>query len=399
MTEPVRLAAELAPRLADRAAAYDATAAFPVADMHDLRATGLLGLLVPKRLSGMGAGFSDYVAVAQELSRGSASTALLFNMHASVTGSLAMVPEDLARELGAGQAFFAHRDAVLEAAVDGAWYGVAITERAAGSRLSAVQTTYQPVDGGYHIRGQKTVCSGAGHLDAYLVAARTAEDVGDDGDPRVSHFLVPAGPGLHVEENWNPLGMRATASNGLHLAVTVPSDALLGGVEGLAVLLAYVMPQWLVASYAAVYVGLARAAVDEAVRYLLGRTVAGEKGGLAHVGFVRGRVGRADAHVESARMVLEDAARRIDEAPGDPDTNQAIYRAKLLAGDVAMDVSSSMAEACGLGALQRGNTLERIFRDARSGALMPPSSDVCADVLGTAAFQLDPQHGSDVKPW
>jgi hypothetical protein len=43
--------------------------------------------------------------------------------------------------------------------------------------------------------------------------------------------------------------------------------------------------------------------------------------------------------------------------------------------------------------------LERLFRDARSGAVMPPSSDVCADVLGTAALGLDPVTGSDVRPW
>ncbi|MDP8977508.1 MAG: acyl-CoA dehydrogenase, partial [Actinomycetota bacterium] len=61
--------------------------------------------------------------------------------------------------------------------------------------------------------------------------------------------------------------------------------------------------------------------------------------------------------------------------------------------------AASLTEACGLGALRRGSDLERIFRDARSGAIMPPSSDVCADVLGTAALGLDPVTGSDVRPW
>jgi alkylation response protein AidB-like acyl-CoA dehydrogenase len=165
------------------------------------------------------------------------------------------------------------------------------------------------------------------------------------------------------------------------------------------VLLAYAMPQWLVASYAAVYVGVAQAALDEAVRYVAQRTVTGRKGGLAQVGFIRARLGRADAQVEGARLALREAGRRVDAAAGDPETNRAIYRAKLLAGDAAMDVAASCTEACGLGALSRGSVLERLYRDARSGAIMPPSSDVCADVLGTAALGLDPMTGSEIRPW
>ncbi len=52
--------------------------------------------------------------------------------------------------------------------------------------------------------------------------------------------------------------MRATSSHDLHVDVVVPATTLLGGVEGLALLVAQVMPHWMVASYAAVYVGVAQ---------------------------------------------------------------------------------------------------------------------------------------------
>lgn len=404
---PLTTAEGLAAGFAQRAARYDADARFPLEDAGELRASGLLGLVVPERLGGAGAGFADYVEIARTLARGSASTALLFNMHAAVTGSLATVPEDLARQLGASDGFFAHRDEVLAAAASGAFYGVAITEREAGSRLSAMRTAYSREGSGWRVRGEKTVCTGAGHLDAYLVPARAtgappAPGDGQDGPseaPVVSHFLVPAGDGVAVHDTWDPLGMRATASNSLTLDVLVPGEALLGGVEGLAVLLAYALPQWLVASYAAVYVGLAQETLAQAVTYLGDRVVTGERGGLRRLGFVRGRIGRAEARVEAAWLALADAARRVDAAPGEPDTNRAVYRAKLLAGDTAMDVAASCTEACGLGALRRGHPLERLFRDARCGAIMPPTSDVCADVLGTAALGLDPLEGTDVHPW
>jgi alkylation response protein AidB-like acyl-CoA dehydrogenase len=395
VTDAVGKAERVAERMATRAGRYDQDAAFPQRDVEELREEGLLGLMVPARLGGMGAGFEEYVRVAVSLAGANASTALIFNMHAAVTGGLASISDEVARGLGARDSFFEARDRILRAALDGAIYGVAITERRVGSRLSALRSTYEREGAGYRIRGTKSFCSGAGHLDAYLVAARRAGST-DDG-PVISYFLVPAGEGLRVQESWDPLGMRATASNGLEIDVWVSEDALLGGVEGLVLPLAYGMPQWLVASYAAVYVGLAEAAIREAVAYLRERPVAGDRGGLTRLPAVRQRVGRAEAQVQAARLTLERAARLVDLRPGDPETNRWTYRAKLLAGDVAMRVAASMAEACGLGALQRGSPLERILRDARSGAIMPPSSDVSGDLLGAMALGVEGTEGA--KPW
>jgi len=377
----------LVPALAARAADHDRAGVFPVEDFADLRGSGLLGLMVPHRLGGPGAGFADYAAVAATLAAGNGSTALVFNMHASVTGALAQTPDDLARALGVPETYFAARDRVLMAAHDGALFAVAMSERGAGSRLSALTTAYERVDGGFRIRGSKAFVSGAGHADAYLVAARAA----DSPEPRVSHFLVPAGPGVTVEQTWDSLGMRATGSQDLHLDVTVDADALLGGLEGLTLLLAQVMPQWLVASYAAVYVGVAQAAVDAAVAY------AGERG-LARLPAVRARIGRADASVAAARLAVAEAARRVDAAPGDPGTNRWVWRAKLLAGETAHQVASSMLEAAGTAASRRGHPLERLYRDARCGALQPATSDVCADWLGMAALGADPEQ-SEVARW
>jgi alkylation response protein AidB-like acyl-CoA dehydrogenase len=368
----------LGPELASRAADHDAAGVFPAADFADLRAAGLLGLMVPPRLGGPGAGFADYAEVAMELGAGAGATALVFNMHASVTGALAQTPDDMARAMGVPESFFAMRDRALRQAAGGALFAVAMSERGVGSRLSKLTSSYEPVDGGFHLTGSKTFVSGAGHADLYLVAARRGD--------AVSHFLVPAGPGLTVERTWDSMGMRATGSDDLHLDVTVGTDALLGGIEGLTLLLAQVMPQWLVASYAAVYVGVARSAVTAAVAHLRARK-------LTALPAVRARVGRAEARVEAARLVVLEAARRVDAAPGDPETNRWVWRAKLLAGETAMDVAASMLEAAGTSATRRGSPLERIFRDARCGSLQPATSDVCADWLGAAALGDDPEAG------
>ncbi|MCM0678454.1 acyl-CoA/acyl-ACP dehydrogenase [Micromonospora phytophila] len=381
-------ARRLAPRLAARAAAHDRDGSFPVEDFRDLREAGLFGLMVPRELGGLGATFAEYAAVATELARGNGATALVFNMHASVTGALGAVTEELAETLGVPDEALAARDRLLTAAAQGSWYAVAMSERGAGARLSQLTTMYEPVDGGFHLKGSKTFCSGAGHADGYLVAARSAAD-----PSTVSQFLVPADPeGLTVEPTWDSLGMRATSSHDLHLDVTVPADRLLGGVEGLALVVAQLMPHWLVASYAAVYVGVARAAIDAAAEHLNARNLAG-------LPAVRARLGRADAAAAAAQLVVAEAARRVDEAPGDAETNRWVWRAKLLAGTTAADVAASMLEAAGTSATRRGHPLERLYRDARCGSLHPATSDVCADWLGIAALGGDPDRDGSAPRW
>jgi alkylation response protein AidB-like acyl-CoA dehydrogenase len=380
-------ARRLTPRFAARAAASDVDGSFPAEDFADLRDAGFFGLMVPTHLGGAGAGFAQYADVAYELARGNGATALIFNMHASVTGALSGVTDGLADALGLPPEALAARDGYLKAAAGGSWYAVAMSERGAGSRLSRMTTSYRPVDGGYRITGAKTFCSGAGHADAYLIAARNPDD-----PAQVSQFLVPAGPGLRVEQTWDALGMRATGSHDLHIDVTVPASALLGGVEGLALVVAQLAPHWMVASYAAVYVGVARAAVDAAVEHITKR-------GLAGLPAVRARIGRADAAVAAAHLAVREAARRVDEAPGDAETNRWVWRAKLLAGTTAAEVAASMLEAAGTSAMRRGHPLERLYRDARAGSLQPATSDVCADWLGVDALGGDPDSDGVAPRW
>jgi alkylation response protein AidB-like acyl-CoA dehydrogenase len=385
----VAAAQRLAPRFAGRAAGYDVAGTFPVDDFADLRDAGLFGLMVPTRLGGAGASFGEYARVAYELARGNGSTALVFNMHASVTGALAGVPEALIDALGVPESFFAARDRVLSAAAQGQWYAVAMSERGVGSRLSKLSTVYSAEpDGGWHIKGDKTFVSGAGHANGYLVAAHSEAD-----QSVVSQFLVPAGTaGITVEPTWDALGMRATSSHDVHFDVRVPDDALLGGVEGLALLVAQLMPHWMVASYAAVYVGVAQAAIDAAAAHATERN-------LTHLPALRARIGRADAAVAAAQLAVNEAARRVDEHVAEPDTNRWVWRAKLLAGTTAAEVAASMLEAAGTSATRRGHPLERLYRDARCGSLQPATSDVCADWLGVAVLGGDPENDGTAPRW
>ena len=260
-------ARRLAPRFAARAAGHDRDGTFPADDFADLRESGLFGLMVPAGLGGADAAFAEYAAVATELARGNGATALVFNMHASVTGALGAVTEELAEALGVPDEALAARDRLLRAAAEGAWYAVAMSERGAG--CPAVPAQHASTS-----RSTAVAASRAARRSAPAPVTPTATWWPPAAPPTrrwsPSSWCRP-GDGLTVEPTWDALGMRATSSHDLHLDVTVPADRLLGGVEGLALVVAQLMPHWLVASYAAVYVGVARAAVDAAVEHLNAR--------------------------------------------------------------------------------------------------------------------------------
>ncbi len=110
--------------------------------------------MVPQRLGGPGATLADYVEVAMLLA-GDGVTALIYNMHTSITGALAQTSDSMAALPGATDEYFEARDRALEAALNGSLFAVAMSERGAGSRLSKMTTAYEPEGNGFRVRGSK----------------------------------------------------------------------------------------------------------------------------------------------------------------------------------------------------------------------------------------------------
>ena len=150
-----RQPADLRPTLAARAADHDRAGVFPEADFADLRDAGLMGLMAPTRLGGAGASFADYAEVAMALAEGNGATALVFNMHTSITGALASHARRGRPRARRTRLLLRHARPgaapTPPAARSTPWR---CPSAASGSRLSAVTTTYEPKGtDGYLIRG------------------------------------------------------------------------------------------------------------------------------------------------------------------------------------------------------------------------------------------------------
>ncbi len=251
-----RTARDVAERLLlPRAAARDESCEFPVAEMQELAALGLLAIAIPEALGGADAGVVAYSLALQELARGDASVAV----SVSVTN---MVGELIWRNgTPAQQQTWNPRLAGGEL-VSGAF---ALSEPQAGSDASAMRTTATKIEGGWRIDGTKQWITTGDHAGVMIVWARTDPDSPRGG---ITAFIVPGNAkGLSVARLEDKLGLRASSTAQLVFdGVEVGDDAVLGAPGGGFALAMKALDGGRI-GIASQAIGIARGALEAAVRY------------------------------------------------------------------------------------------------------------------------------------
>ncbi len=380
---------ELAATFATRARGYDREARFPVENFAAMRDAGLMGLMVPSDHGGMGADFLQYTRAAGRLARGDGSTAVAFNMHNIITGTLAEVDE---RALvgSHGKRMAAFRDWVFAEAMAGKVFAASLTEPGAGFHPGSLTTAYKRVDGGFVLNGRKSFVSLSENADYYVVAAVAAEPPKDAG-PTVSWLVIAADdPGIRFERLWDTLGMRATVSNNMILEDTfVPEERLFMRTEGMVLEKLAREPHLVVGGFTACYLGILEAILDFVVKYQSGRKMLRTQAPLIESELVQHRVGEMSVQVEAARELVYSAARRVLSDRGSRATNAAIHRAKYFVGETGPAVASQAIRLCGGGTISKHLPLERHYRDIRCCGLMPAKSDECIWYVGKEALGFD----------
>jgi alkylation response protein AidB-like acyl-CoA dehydrogenase len=299
------------------------------------------------------------------------STALGFAMQVHTTGAL--------RD---GDAADDVRAMVWRAVVDdGALLNNAATEEGGGSPARGAIPGTRAVeadDGTWLLTGEKTWTTWLPNLTHAFVTARL-----DDGErPEIGRFWVDLrGPGIDRREGFEALGMRGSASGRLVLDVApglLVQRRLAGGSER-----QDPAPQaWFAAAIAATYLGVGFGARDAVARWALERRPGDGSSAVADVPSVRLRLGRMDADLRAARLVLLSATASWDQRRDPAD----LALAKLVATRAAVDATDEALRIAGGPGFLTG-PLERAFRDARAGLINPPLEDIA--LAGFAARLLD----------
>jgi alkylation response protein AidB-like acyl-CoA dehydrogenase len=253
------------------------------------------------------------------------------------------------------------------------------------SRTFLMETAIRADGDGFVIDGIKYFCTMALGASYYMVwCAR--EGAGEIGKS-LTLALVPADtPGIATDGKWNPLGMRGTYSPSVTLTgVRVPADALLGEpgeALGTGVVEAFGL------GYAAIYLGIAEGALDFAVDYARQRVVKPENVPVAHDPTVQRHIGELRVHLDAALFVLAHSA--AEWAAADPVGRGLLAnRAKYLATETALDVTSKVIQVVGGRGAYKDFPAERAFRDVRTSTLMPPTVDRMLEAIGKSALGLD----------
>jgi alkylation response protein AidB-like acyl-CoA dehydrogenase len=366
-----RLARE---KLAPRAAAYDREAKNPVESWRDLHAEGLLSAAIPATFGGLGLDMPAYVDIIRTLAQGCASTAMTLHMHSTVMRFIDALATDAQKHR-----YFA--EVVQHGRLFGSWGSEPAVSL---SRTFLMETAIRADGDGFVVDGVKHFCTMALGASYYMVWC--ALDGEADMGKALLQALVPAGaPGLATDGKWDTLGMRGTYSPSVTFTgVRIPGDATLGR-PGSATQVGIVESFGL--GYAAVYVGIAEAALAFALDYAKKRVVRPENIAVAQDPTVQRHLGALVVHLDAARLVLDDAAARW-EAADVPERGNLANRAKYLAAEMTLDVTSKLIQIVGGRGAYRDFPLERAFRDARTATLMPPTADRMVEAIGKSALGL-----------
>jgi acyl-CoA dehydrogenase len=359
--------AEIAPHLAARAAAVDATDAFVADNYADLRSSGLVAVGVPAELGGGGATHAELCAMLRELGRWCGSTALAFSMHT--------------HQVAVAAWRWRHQKAPVEGLLKRVAAERIVILSSGGSDWLPGSGTAVRADGGYRVRARKVFASGAPVADVFMTSA-IAEDT--PGKREVLHFAVPMkAPGVVIQSNWKALGMRGTGSHDVVLEDVFVPDAAIGGrrapdawhplfqiISMLAFPLVY-----------AVYLGVAEAARDRAIELARNRRQTPRLLDL---------VGELQNEVRAAELAHGDmVAAAATDAPGFPTSNR-VFTGRSLVGRSVLRAGELALEIAGGAGFFRDAGIERHFRDLQAARFHPLQDGDQRRLAAALALGLDP---------
>ncbi len=381
-TSPSLLSDDMLERFWERAPGYDAENRFFDEDFAELKAAGYLTQAVPKELGGLGRSLAEVCREQRRLGYFAAPTALATNMHLYWTGLSA----DLWR---AGDRSL---EWLLKAAVAGEVFAAGHSET--GNDVPVLYSTAkaEKVDGGYRFTAHKSFGS---LTPVWTYLGIHAMDSSDPKNPKVVHAFMPRDTeGVKIVENWDVMGMRATRSDDTVVDGAFVPDRLIGRVvpAGAAGLDPFVLAMfaWGLSGFGNVYYGLARRVFDMVVARLKKKTSVALSRPLAYHAGVQHAVAEMALALLPIEPLLESVAEDWSQGVDHGDQWPAkITGAKYWAVENGWRVVDGGLEVAGGFGIFRKAGLERLFRDARLGRIMPANSFLTHEFAAKIALEID----------
>jgi alkylation response protein AidB-like acyl-CoA dehydrogenase len=342
-----------------RGEAVDRGKVFPKEGYRSLGEIGYLGLGMPEKFGGTAVDPIEHYIAQEELARGCASTYLsagascgLFGVPLRMFGSDEMQSEIL--------------PGLVRGELVGAW---ALTEPHCGSDAAAMKTRATKTDRGWVLNGSKMFITNGNCADWIVVAAKTDPDAGYAG---VSSFLVHKDtPGFSAGTSLEKMGCRGSPTSALYFEdCEIPHEWMLGA-EGSGFIQAMQTLEFGRVGMAAFGVGIARAALDESIKYAKERSAFGKP--IIKFQPVHFKIADMRVMVEGAQLLGMRASwlHRQGKCP------QSLFSAaKLYATESAVKCTDMAVQIHGGYGYMAEYRVERLYRDARLGPIGEGASEI-----------------------
>ncbi len=365
-------AREIAPHVSE----WDETSEFPSDAVKKLGTMGLLGVIFPAQYGGAELGYVDYVLAIEELSAADGSLGLTVAAHNS---------------LGANHIFLAgneeQKKKYLFPLASGAWLAAwALTEPGSGSDASNARTTAVKRGDRYVLNGNKTFITNGRYADLVVVIAVTDKSKGTHG---LSAFVVEKGTrGFRPGKKENKLGLRASDTSELIFEdCEIPEENLLG-MEGEGFVDAMRVLDGGRISIAALALGIARAALDAALKYVKERRQFGKA--IAEFQGIQWKLADMATELDAARLltqraaVLKDAGRKVTRESS---------MAKLFASEAAVRICDETVQLFGGYGFIKDYPAEKFYRDVKLCTIGEGTSEIQRMVIAREILKVYPSRG------
>jgi short-chain 2-methylacyl-CoA dehydrogenase len=348
--------------VAPAAEELDREARFPYEIVAKMAELGLMGLPFPEAYGGAGADTVSYALAVMELARADASVAITLAAHVSLGAS----PFYLFGTEAQKQQFL-----VPLARGEKLW-GFGLTEPNAGSDAGATQTRAELRDGRWTINGTKAFITNSGTDITGGTTITAVTGTGARGRNEISNLIVPQDtPGFTRSKTYRKMGWRASDTRELSFTdASVPEEHLLGARgEGLKQFLTILDGGRI--SVAALSVGLAMGAFDEAFKYAQERRQFGQA--ISKFQAIQFKLADMKMEIEHAQLMILKAAWEKDEGR---DFALSASLAKLYSGELSRRVVNEAVQIHGGYGFMDEYPVSRMYRDQKINEIGEGTNEV-----------------------
>jgi alkylation response protein AidB-like acyl-CoA dehydrogenase len=363
---------EIAPHVSE----WDEKSEFPAEVVKKLGPMGLMGVIFPEELGGAGMGYVEYVLAIEELSRVDGSVGIIVAAHNSLCTNHIM--------LGGNDE---QRKRWIPKLASGEWLGAwGLTEPGSGSDAAGARTTAVKRGNSWVLNGSKTFITNGGHADCAVILAVTDKEKGTKG---ISAFVVEKGTkGFRPGRKENKLGLRASDTSELIFEdCEIPGENLVGK-EGEGFKDAMRVLDGGRISIAALSLGIARGALDAAMKYAQERRQFGKA--ISEFQAIQFKLADMATQWDAAQLLTMRAAQMKDR--GEKVTLESAM-AKLYASEAACRICDEGVQIHGGYGFIKDYPAEKFYRDVRLCPIGEGTSEIQRMVIARELLGKSPSRG------